>query len=70
MRRSLCPSQKIINNNKNNISSNTNTNISVDRNNNNNEVIISRLPLFGFFEIPKSLSQQFRIPSGCIISEK
>jgi len=70
MRRSLCPSQKIINNNKNNVSSNANTNISVDRNNDNNEVIISRLPLFGFLEIPKSLSQQFRIPSGCIISEK
>jgi hypothetical protein len=32
--------------------------------------IIQRLPLFGFLEIPKELNKQFKVPSGCVLSEK
>lgn len=37
---------------------------------NNEDITISRLPLFGFLEIPETLNKQFRVPSGCLISEK
>lgn len=31
---------------------------------------IQRLPLFGFLSIPNDLKKQFKIPSGCVISEE
>ncbi|KAJ1439365.1 hypothetical protein B484DRAFT_427724 [Ochromonadaceae sp. CCMP2298] len=33
------------------------------------DVVIQRMPLFGFLTIPKALSQQFKIPSGCKLTE-
>jgi hypothetical protein len=37
---------------------------------NDDQVTISRLPLFGFLEIPEVLNKQFKVPSGCIITEE
>jgi DNA repair and recombination protein RAD54 and RAD54-like protein len=34
------------------------------------DITISRMPLFGFLEIPEALNKQFKIPSGCLITEK
>ncbi len=34
------------------------------------EMTIRRMPMFGFLEIPDNLNKQFKIPSGCIITEK
>lgn len=70
MRRSLCPSQtnnplRRLNNEQNAIIHNDNNNIS-----DKDTVTISRLPLFGFLEIPASLNKQFKLPSGCTITEK
>lgn len=31
---------------------------------------IQRLPLFGFLEIPKEFNKQFKVPSGCVLTEK
>jgi hypothetical protein len=34
------------------------------------EIVIERLPMFGFLEIPSALNKQFRVPTGCIITKK
>ena len=34
------------------------------------EVVIERMPLFGFLEIPGDLRKQFRVPTGCKITER
>ncbi len=69
MRRSLAPSQRgqLANDiNKGGTSkTTTNANAVVKE-----DVMISRLPLFGFLEIPEALNKQFKIPSGCIITER
>ena len=37
----------------------------------NGMITIRRLPLFDFLEIPEALSKtQFKVPSGCIVTEK
>lgn len=36
----------------------------------NNGITIIRQPLFEFLEIPQNLKKPFKIPSGCIITEK
>ncbi len=41
-----------------------------EKDGNNGEITISRLPLFGFLEIPEALNKQFKIPSGCVLTEK
>lgn len=33
-------------------------------------ITIKRMPLFGFLEIPEALNKQFKIPSGCVITQK
>ena len=33
-------------------------------------MIISRLPLFNFLEIPDHLNKQFKVPAGCVVTEK
>jgi len=36
-----------------------------------NMITIRRLPLFDFLEIPEGLSKtQFKVPSGCVVTEK
>ena len=32
------------------------------------EIVIERMPLFGFLSIPENLNKQFKIPTGCKIS--
>lgn len=67
MRRSLCPSQK----GKNpqlDISNRTNNNIK--KNDNDKNTVISRLPLFGFLEIPDNLNKQFILPAGQLCTKK
>lgn len=75
MRRSLAPSQR----NKlllNDGDSNSAVNQAVRRNLNASDAgpggttTISRMPLFGFLEIPEKLNRQFRVPTGCVITEK
>ena len=39
-------------------------------NNNNNDVVINRMPLFGFLEIPDSLNRQFVLPKGCVVTKE
>jgi hypothetical protein len=34
------------------------------------EITITRIPMFGFLEVPDSLRKQFKVPSGCKITEK
>jgi hypothetical protein len=34
------------------------------------DVVISRMPMFNFLEIPDSLRKQFKIPGGCLITEE
>jgi hypothetical protein len=34
------------------------------------EMIIERMPMFGFLEIPSALNKQFRVPAGCVITKK
>jgi hypothetical protein len=36
----------------------------------NDDIVIKRVPLFSFLEVPDNLSKQFRIPGGCILTEK
>jgi hypothetical protein len=31
---------------------------------------IERMPLFGFLSIPDNLKRRFKVPTGCLISEK
>jgi hypothetical protein len=33
-------------------------------------ITIQRVPLFGFLSIPDELRRQFKIPSGCVITEE
>jgi SNF2 family DNA or RNA helicase len=68
MRRSLCPSQKgknpSIDTSKRTVTSNNNNNKS------NDDTVISRLPLFGFLEIPDNLNKQFILPAGQLCTKK
>lgn len=34
------------------------------------EITIQRMPMFGFLEVPESMNKQFKVPSGCVITEK
>jgi hypothetical protein len=36
----------------------------------NGMITIQRVPLFGFLSIPDELRRQFKIPSGCVITEE
>jgi hypothetical protein len=69
MRRSLAPSQILKPKEPSDISKQSNAG---DKNASSEDgmVTIQRLPLFGFLEIPQALSKQFKIPSGCVLTEK
>jgi hypothetical protein len=41
-----------------------------DGNENNKDVVITRMPMFGFLEIPDTLRKQFTLPSGCKVTQK
>ena len=41
-----------------------------DPNGNTDDVVIKRMPLFGFLSIPDSLNRQFRLPKGCVVTQK
>ena len=70
MRRSLAPSQKHkLLENKSAGTGSGRTNPTANAND-DDMVTIQRMPLFGFLEIPKSLSQQFKVPTGCVLTEK
>ena len=69
MRRSLAPSQ--VHQKKNEppkISSETAR--TANRKSDDDQLTICRLPLFGFLEIPEVLNKQFKVPSGCVITEE
>ena len=34
------------------------------------DITITTLPMFGFLEIPENLNKQFKIPSGCVITDE
>ena len=34
------------------------------------DVVIGRMPLFDFLEIPDSINQQFRLPQGCVVTKE
>jgi hypothetical protein len=34
------------------------------------DVVIGRMPLFEFLEIPDSINKQFRLPQGCIVTKE
>jgi hypothetical protein len=68
MRRSLAPSQILKPKEPKDIGKQTN---GADKNTSDDGMVtIQRLPLFGFLEIPQALSKQFKIPSGCVLTEK
>ena len=67
MRRSLAPSQILKQKDAPTIHSETKKEGASDS---DGMVMIQRLPLFGFLEIPKDLSKQFKVPAGCILTEK
>lgn len=70
MRRSFAPSQ-VKQRSSLGISSRTGAkSTSKSSNDGGDEVTIQRLPLFGFLSIPNDLKKQFKIPSGCVISEE
>ena len=82
MRRSLCPSQIVKAKNdgrnssstdstRNNVSENTAGSSLVNKNSNNNDdIVIARMPLFGFLQVPDNLRKEFRIPNGCKITKQ
>lgn len=67
MRRSLAPSQrgKVVV-----PSSSSSGPKAATKSDRDNEVTIARMPMFGFLEIPETLNKQFKIPAGCVITEK
>jgi len=66
MRRSLAPSQRRLSDESK--TNNTNTNTITSEKDKDGDVVIERLPLFGFLSIPASLNKIFRVPSGCEIT--
>ena len=66
MRRSLAPSQFKVNS----LSSSNVINDTKNGLDDKNQQIIRRLPLFNFLQIPENLNKQFKIPNGCIITER
>ena len=34
------------------------------------DMVIGRMPLFDFLEIPDSINKQFRLPQGCIVTKE
>ena len=34
------------------------------------DMVIGRLPMFEFLEIPDSINKQFRLPQGCIVTKE
>jgi hypothetical protein len=76
MRRSLAPSQRKELGGTGGNSSNRRhsapglTNGRGDGDGDEGDVVIQRMPLFGFLSIPKSLSQQFIVNTGCKVTEK
>lgn len=79
MRRSLAPSQRTVLPSANGTIACTNTtkpphrkpcSNSNDKDDSSEQITIKRLPLFGFLSIPESLNKQFRVPTGCVITEK
>jgi hypothetical protein len=73
MRRSLAPSQRGLCKPQSGGGSGDDSN-KKDTNNSpsgrNDDMVISRMPMFGFLEIPENLKKQFKVPTGCIITEK
>jgi hypothetical protein len=65
MRRSLAPSQY-----KAHTSATNAENKGFDGFDDKNQQIIRRLPLFSFLQIPENLNKQFKIPKGCIITDR
>lgn len=63
MRRSLAPSQR---------GSKPLVAVPVEKKpqNDGNQITISRMPMFGFLQIPEALNKQFKVPSGCVITEE
>ena len=41
-----------------------------ESNESNKDVVITRMPMFGFLEIPDTLRKQFTLPSGCKVTQK
>lgn len=71
MRRSLAPSQRnkpVLDQNDATAKPASSTKLS--ESNNKDEMTIERMPMFGFLEIPEGLNKQFKVPSGCEITEE
>lgn len=70
MRRSLAPSQR----NKPILGQNDQvkpaSTTKSSESNESDEMTIQRMPMFGFLEIPEGLNKQFKVPSGCEITEE
>ena len=67
MRRSFAPSQL---HRQRDAPVKSTSNSTYKENQTDDMVTIERLPLFGFLEVPQELTKQFKIPSGCIVTEK
>lgn len=65
MRRSLAPSQRRLSNEQKTKINTNNINKPGDK---DGDIVIERLPLFGFLSIPENLNKKFRVPSGCEIT--
>jgi hypothetical protein len=78
MRRSLAPSQRtnITNQESTLCARGTLSSLSLKGRNENpkcnkkDEIVIQRMPMFGFLEIPDDLRKQFKVPTGCVITDK
>ena len=69
MRRSLAPTQL----HRQNINEDSGKTELVQKDikcNEPNMLEIRRMPLFDFLHIPESLNRQFKVPTGCVITEK
>ena len=66
MRRSLAPSVL----KPNGASSHSTVRRSDPSNSEDGTVTIQRMPLFGFLSIPDELKRQFKVPTGCVITEQ
>lgn len=78
MRRSLAPSQKNVEKpalglqRRHTIGSTSNSRPtrSCGQERDANDMVIGRMPLFDFLEIPDSINQQFRLPQGCVVTKE
>ena len=83
MRRSLAPSQKNVEKPRDSLglnrrhttnfsgtASSSHQTRSAGQQKDGDDVVIGRMPLFDFLEIPDSINKQFTLPQGCVVTKE